>query len=225
MLPVVVVSELRSMHDWTIDPQTSILISASRHGPKWPNTWTDAAEIYKAIGEAQSSFLRVQLLERTNLVNTYGREEGSNTDQKSYLRLYMSQNEVIRQQRFSASAALSGVCVSILRRITSLIFLQQSLNGKRRSSRNPTLQTTMMHLPNSPTLWDWSREGRRRHISTQEEFFYQMTVWELEELECVWYHFGYQNKSLWRRPCKFCGCVGGQEQETGNWPISEPSRD
>lgn len=47
---------------------------------------------------------------------------------------------------------------------------------------------------------------------SQEDFFYQMTVWELEEMECVWYHLYHQNNSLWRRPCPFCqvGCLPDQ---------------
>ena len=31
-----------------------------------------------------------------------------------------------------------------------------------------------------------------------------MTVWELEEVECLWYHLNHQNNSLWRRRCPFC---------------------
>lgn len=31
-----------------------------------------------------------------------------------------------------------------------------------------------------------------------------MTVWELEEMECVWYHLCHQNSTLWRRPCPHC---------------------
>lgn len=30
-----------------------------------------------------------------------------------------------------------------------------------------------------------------------------MTVWELEEIECIWYHLFHQSGTIWRRPCPF----------------------
>lgn len=39
---------------------------------------------------------------------------------------------------------------------------------------------------------------------SQRAFFQQLTVWELEELECVRYHLSHQTQAFWRRPCPFC---------------------
>lgn len=53
-------------------------------------------------------------------------------------------------------------------------------------------------------LWGLSKEAKTEYVRSQTHFFWQMTVWELEELECVWFHLTYQVKTLWRHRCPFC---------------------
>ena len=59
-------------------------------------------------------------------------------------------------------------------------------------------------------VWEASYEAKGNSRESQAGFFAQMTVWELEEMECVWYHLQYQqgihsNSTLWRRRCPRCG--------------------
>ena len=44
----------------------------------------------------------------------------------------------------------------------------------------------------------------RENRHAQESFFRYFTIWELEEIECVYYHLQHQNQSLWRKPCTNC---------------------
>ena len=73
------------------------------------------------------------------------------------------------------------------------------------SSHN--LEETMAHIKctRSSGVWDSSDDGQLKYIKSQKAFFSRLTVWELEELECAWYHLSYQSTSLWRRPCPTCG--------------------
>ena len=42
------------------------------------------------------------------------------------------------------------------------------------------------------------------NLCAQKSFFRYLTIWELEEIECVYYHLQYQNQSLWRKHCTGC---------------------
>ena len=49
-----------------------------------------------------------------------------------------------------------------------------------------------------------SHHAMKELLKPQQGFFYQMTYWELEEMECAWYHLQHQSPNLWRRPCPHC---------------------
>jgi len=53
-------------------------------------------------------------------------------------------------------------------------------------------------------VWGLSHAAKMDYIRFQGVFFSHLTVWELEELECVWYHLYHQTTTIWRRPCPFC---------------------
>ena len=53
-------------------------------------------------------------------------------------------------------------------------------------------------------LWSLSYEEILKYIQSQKVFFYHSRAWELEEMECVWYHLRYQGDTLWRRHCPDC---------------------
>lgn len=53
-------------------------------------------------------------------------------------------------------------------------------------------------------IWGTHFAAKHDYILSQEVFFSHLTVWELEELECVSYHLSHQSSTLWRRPCPFC---------------------
>ena len=56
----------------------------------------------------------------------------------------------------------------------------------------------------SSGVWGLSYEAKCDYIRSQGVFFLKMTVWELEEVECVWYHLRHQSSTLWCRPCPHC---------------------
>jgi hypothetical protein len=53
-------------------------------------------------------------------------------------------------------------------------------------------------------VWGLTCEAKDDYIQSQEVFFLHMTAWELEEMECVWYHLSHQPGTIWCRPCPFC---------------------
>ncbi|KAL8688044.1 MAG: hypothetical protein Q9218_005946 [Villophora microphyllina] len=47
--------------------------------------------------------------------------------------------------------------------------------------------------------------SRAEHPRDQEEFFKKLTIWEIEEMDCVYHHIRYQSRSgLWRKACRKC---------------------
>jgi len=52
--------------------------------------------------------------------------------------------------------------------------------------------------------WGSSFMLKQKYIETQRVFFTQMTVWELEELECAWYHLCHQARTFWCCRCPHC---------------------
>lgn len=43
-----------------------------------------------------------------------------------------------------------------------------------------------------------------KNLHAQNSFFHHLTIWELEEIECVYYHLQHQTRSLWRKTCTSC---------------------
>lgn len=46
--------------------------------------------------------------------------------------------------------------------------------------------------------------SHHQNLVAQYSFFSQLTIWELEEIDCVYYHLQHQNQCLWRRQCTIC---------------------
>ena len=49
-----------------------------------------------------------------------------------------------------------------------------------------------------------SFSAKRAFLKPQSSLFLHLTQWELEEMECAWYHLRYQSRHLWSRPCPHC---------------------
>ena len=48
------------------------------------------------------------------------------------------------------------------------------------------------------------KKGSQYECQVQSSYFMQMTAWELEELECVWYHVQQDPTDYWIERCSYC---------------------
>ena len=69
---------------------------------------------------------------------------------------------------------------------------------------NHRIAKAQSKLPDPSTVWGVPRDAKLEYVQSQKHFFSQLTVWELEEMECAWYHLCHQSSTLWRRPCPYC---------------------
>ena len=54
------------------------------------------------------------------------------------------------------------------------------------------------------TVLDAAFKAKRKCADFQKCFFQKMTVWELEEMNCVWNHLSHEHNTFWHRPCPQC---------------------
>ena len=153
-----------------------------------------AAELCESVTRAERSFVRVRLfkiiskLESKLMQDRYyrtARYESISLDRRP-----ASQAELHRIRR-----GLWRLHLYYMAFYMPYIALDEDCRGPAAMSLAGKLQV------NIPALaWDYSR----RYLNRQKGFFWQMTIWELEEMECIWYHLK-QNPSLfWNGICPHC---------------------
>lgn len=59
------------------------------------------------------------------------------------------------------------------------------------------------------------------NFDTLYTYFQTMTVWELEELDCIYHHIKYQSQ-LWRKQCHHCAGSFLPDEFRGHWCASRP---
>ena len=80
---------------------------------------------------------------------------------------------------------------------------------KRDCHDTASVNSQKLAMPHSET-WvhgEASNEAEREYVRSQGVFISHLNVWELEEMDCVWYYLTYQSKTLWRRPCPGCAAL------------------
>ena len=53
-------------------------------------------------------------------------------------------------------------------------------------------------------IWDATSPGKLCYAHKQCSFFLDFTMWELQEMQCAWYHLRHQATTIWRKPCPRC---------------------
>ena len=157
----------------------------------------DAAAIYKHIQEAEISVYQTQLNNLMTRIQTHIDE-----DKISFLNF---ENE----KRPQSPTELHRIRRALWRLFLyyEAYFTPYTLLATEERARTQDFDSHVgLTIDEGFELWELSSESRTEYMKIQKVFFCQMTVWELEEMECVWYHLAHQNKALngWRRICPFC---------------------
>ena len=143
----------------------------------------DAAEIYKSIEEAASSCFSVQLFKmmarlQINLIRD-GQPSTVNIKERpqSPTELHRLRRALWRMRLYFEAYHEPYIPLAITERE------QMESSGSRiTESQDKPIKSLKLSAK------DLSLLAKRDHVRTQRRFFSQMTVWELEEMECVWYH-------------------------------------
>ena len=157
----------------------------------------DAAAIYEYMQEAEISVYQIQL---SNLM--------------ARIQNHIDKDKVSFPSFENVKRPQSPTELHRIRRALWRLFLYYEayytpytlLATQERAQTQDSVSHVALTVDEGFELWQLSRESRTEYIKLQRVFFLQMTVWELEELECVWYHLTHQNKALkgWRQICPFC---------------------
>ena len=158
----------------------------------------DAADMYSSIEAAEKSFVETQLQilksrVQAPLVNDWNSSTlALDHRQPSLTELHRFRRAIWRLRLFYEAFYEPYVSLAARER-------QQTEFGGSDTSRSH-------NKPGNPyKLWGLSKAAKNAYIDVyQHHFFYQLTHWELEEMECIWYHLHYQSENLWRRPCPLC---------------------
>ena len=158
----------------------------------------DAADIYSSIEAAEESFIEMQL----QIMNSRVRACTVNNRNPSTLALDHRQLSLTELHRIRRAIwrlrlfydAFYEPYVSLAARERQ----QTEFGGFYASQTQDKAGRTYQ-------LWGSSKAAKDDYIHVyQRLFFYQLTDWELEEMECIWYHLFYQSDNVWRRPCPIC---------------------
>ena len=147
----------------------------------------DATKIYDSIKLAENSFVEIQLHENFSKLQPHAIEIESRT---SATELYRIRRALWRLRLYYEAYYEPYIALAV---------------RERENMQLPDFTTKIpSKLVTSNGLWGLSEEAKNKHNHSQGRFFWHLTVWELEELECVWFHLSYQVFNLWRHRCPFC---------------------
>ena len=157
----------------------------------------DAAEIQSCLAAAENSFVETQLYILTTKVQAHMEREGLPFN-FNVMTMSPSPTELHRVRR-----ALWRLALYFEAYFKPYIPLAMNARKELRSLNPHTIKGG--NGPPGPLRHRGLCERKKyQGIETQREFFCQLMVWELEELECVWYHLSHQSQAFWRRQCPLC---------------------
>ena len=158
----------------------------------------DAADIYSSVEAAEKSFVETQLhILKSRVQACPVNDRNSSTlaldhRQPSLDELHRIRRAIWRLRLFYEAFYEPYVPLAAMER------QQTELGGSDASQTHSKPGRTY-------NLWGLSKAAKDAYIGVyQHHFFYQLTEWELEEMECIWYHLHYRSDNLWRRPCPLC---------------------
>ena len=158
----------------------------------------DAANMYSSIEAAEKSFVETQLqilMSRVQACTVNNRNPSTTAldhQQLSLTELHRIRRAIWRLRLFYEAFYEPYVSLAARER------QQTEFRSSYASRIHPKPGRTYK-------IWGLSKAAKDAYISVyQRHFFHQLTDWELEEMECIWYHLRYQSDNIWRRPCPLC---------------------
>ena len=159
-----------------------------------------STELYDSVEEAQISFVRVQGQELRSKIKDHAVKDGLAQGH----RLFPFNTGVISPSPTELLRIRRGLWrLRLYYEMYYEPFLPLAIR-ERQIKDHMSTKSDIKVKNTKLTLWGLSKEGKTNHINAQKEFFYRMTIWEIEELDCVWFHLNRQNNILWRRTCPYC---------------------
>ena len=170
------------------DRSTTVILDLNSL-PPWAsmNVLIDACGIYDSISSAATSFIETQMSKMTGWMQT----------------------TIADKEQAPSSTELHRIHRALWRlRLYYEAYYEPYISKaalERKSDQIPRFKIVLGNDKGRMSELELISPGcRSNHLKSQSEFFLQMTAWELEEMECLWYHLRHENEILWHRRCCCC---------------------
>ena len=160
-----------------------------------------AANLCDFVTEAERSFLKVRLPKVADKIQlVVARDRFFDKDERpltlNYTYQHPSETEVHRIRR-----ALWRVCLYL-----EAFYIPNILQSDNELERVILEELDAVENQTKPTEISplWYATSEAKHLDPQECFFQQMTVWELQEMDCLWNHLSHQYTTFWHQTFPYC---------------------
>ena len=171
-------------------------------------TLAHAASLCNFVTEAEKSFIKVRLPKAAaKMQAVVTRDRIFNQVQRPFTLNYRYQHPSITELH-RIRRALWRVCLYLEAFYTPYLSKSNNEHEEVITEEFNAVKTQSKPTDKSPILdatflaKQWCID--HPNIYFQECFFRQMTVWELEEMDCVWNHLSHKHNTFWHRPCPHC---------------------
>ena len=167
-----------------------------------------AASLCNFVTEAEKSFIKVRLPKAAaKMQAVVTRDRIFNKVQRPFTLNYRYQHPSITELH-RIRRALWRVCLYLEAFYTPYLSKSNNEHEEVITEEFTALKTQSKPTDISPIM-DATFLAKQRYIDHpyiyfQECFFRHMTVWELEEMDCVWNHLSHKHNTFWHRRCAHC---------------------